>query len=45
MQSAVGRGTGNNVAGMRWIESRARLVGELVRVIVIEKAVLDANHP
>ena len=44
VQSAVGRGTGQYVAGVRRMESRARLVEELVGVIVIKKAVLDANH-
>ena len=39
MQSAVGRGTGQYVVGMRWMESRARPLGELLGVIVIEKAV------
>lgn len=44
VQSAVERGTVQYVAGMRQIESRARRVEELVGVIVIKKAVLDANH-
>ena len=40
----VGRGTGQYVAGMRLMKSRARPVEELVGVIVIKKAVLHANH-
>lgn len=43
-QSVVGRSTGQCAVGMRRMESRARVVGELVGVIVREKAVLDANH-
>ena len=44
VQSAVGRGTGQYVAGMWWMESKARPVAELVGVIVIKKAVLHANN-
>ena len=44
MHSVVGRGTGQYAVGMRRMESRARVVGELVGVIVSEKAVLGANH-
>ena len=44
VQSVEGRGTGQYAVGMRRIESRARVVGELVGVIVSEKTALDANH-
>ena len=44
VQSVVRRGTEQYVVGMRRMESKATVVGELVGVIVIKKAVLDANH-